>query len=91
MEDRKMLKRIDIETKEKGFVTVYRYGNDVNGNPRYLVHYLMIDLPDYISTDKTRQAGLTKYHGRAFGGGYRFTSYNVEETVNKIIDILHKD
>ena len=83
------MKRIEVQTEKYGEVVVYRYGNDVNGNPRYLVHYLMIDLPDHVSTDKTRQAGLTRYHGRAFGGGYRFTSYNIEATVNRILDILH--
>lgn len=83
------MKRIDVQTENKKIVTVYRYSNDVNGNPRYLVHYLMLDLQDYISTNKTRAAGLTKYRGRAFGGGYRFTTYNIDATVNKIIKILH--
>ncbi len=73
-----------------GPVDVYRTTNDINGNPRYIVHYLALGLPDYVSTEKTSKAGLKKYRGRDFGGGFVFTSYNVEENLEWILKKLHE-
>lgn len=78
------------EVKIEGYepIPVYRHGNDINGNPRYFVHYLALGLKSYSSTAKTRKAGLRIFHGRAFGGGYTFTSDNVDRTIQHIIKIL---
>lgn len=55
---------------------VYRINADVNGNPRYVVHFL--DLGVYIN-DYGKIPGLTKYRAKWFGGGYVFHSYNVQD------------
>lgn len=75
-----------INVKE---IQLHRTKNDVNGNPRYVVHYLALGLPDYASTKKTRAAGLKMYRGRDFGGGFVFTSYNTEHTLEWILEVLH--
>ena len=58
--------------------------NDVNGAPRYVVHFLSLNLSTY--PDRTPKAltklGLSKYRGKDFGGGYVFTSYNVEHQLD---------
>ena len=69
-------------------VSCYRYTNDTNGNPRYIVHYLAIGLDDYYATVKTRKAGLKIFHGRAFGGGFIFQSYNIHESMRHILKTL---
>jgi hypothetical protein len=57
-----------------------RTTNDGNGNPRYIVSWLALGLPAYQANDKTRRAGLRKYSGKAFGGGFVFQSYNLERS-----------
>lgn len=75
-----------INVKE---IQLHRTNNDVNGNPRYVVHYSALGLPTYESTKKTRAAGLKLYRGRDFGGGFVFSSYNTEYTLEWILEVLH--
>lgn len=75
---------------EKNQVTITSANNDVNGNPRYIVHYLSLDMSDYISTKETRSAGLSMYRGKSYGGGYVFSTYdNLERAVQKIYNKIH--
>jgi hypothetical protein len=68
-----------------------RINNDVNGNPRYVTHFLNIPLDADVSVSeryalackKANKIGGKKYHTKAFGGGIVFQSYN--------LDILTKD
>lgn len=70
-------------------IEVKRTNNDINGNPRYLVHFLALGLKDYKATSKTRKAGLTIYKGKSFGGGFVFQSYNVKDSLEFIYKTLH--
>lgn len=77
-----------------------RINNDVNGNPRYVVHYL-----DMLTQDEKRSSFLTwagvkyqlallrsatmggkKYHNKSYGGGIVFQSYNIEYELNQCFD-----
>ena len=69
-------------------IDVYGAKNDMYGNPRYIVHYLALGLDDYESTKQTRSAGLKKYRGKDFGGGFVFQSYNVQASMEKIMQKL---
>lgn len=69
---------------------LYRVNNDVNGNPRYVIHFLALGLKDYKSTKATRDAGLSIYRGKWFGGGFVFTSYNVQDSLEWILDQLNE-
>lgn len=73
-----------------------RITNDVNGNPRYVVHFMelcsdveiereTIDTLYLIAIKKARKVGGKKYHTKNFGGGIVFQSYN---TTN-LIDVLY--
>jgi len=55
---------------------------DVNGNPLYFVHYLDLGLDKYESTKLTRKAGLRKFTGKEYGGGFTFQSYNIADHAN---------
>lgn len=76
-----------------------RVNNDVNGNPRYVAHFLAFttsdDLAGYMGLDKITQKyalalsrakplGGRKFHNKQFGGGIVFTSYNIRELCEKI-------
>lgn len=69
-----------IKTEKGNAYTFTRIDSDVNGNPRYIVHWLNLGLEDYASTKATRQAGLTKYRGKRYGGGFVCQSYSLQGT-----------
>ena len=80
-----------------------RVNNDVNGNPRYVLHFLDIlnneensFLPfskkyEY-ALKKAKIIGGKKYHNKQFGGGIVFQSYNTDNLKENIIwHIFKKD
>lgn len=88
------MKTKDITLKNGETITAYQVDNDVNGNPRYVVHFLDfgIDLGEYdsIHTKKLlRKAGGKIYRAKWFGGGYLFSSYNIKATIQRAHDILN--
>jgi hypothetical protein len=71
-----------------------RINNDVNGNPRFVVHFHAIlndgeceglsILEKYeLAVKKARKVGGKMYRGRDFGGGIVFQSYDIQTTINK--------
>ena len=72
-----------VQNKE---IEVFRIPNDLNGNPRYVVHFmdLNIKLADYDNINKLY--GFKKYRAKWFGGGVVFQSYNIEDTLNFALD-----
>lgn len=73
--------KLDIETV-KGTVTAFKVNNDINGNPRWVIHYL--DLFDSYENNERLKHGLTKYRAKWFGGGYVKTSFNIENDIKDI-------
>lgn len=81
-----------------------KVNRDVNGNPRYVVHFL-----EFI-TDKDRESvkdlklntaywyelaltrakkiGGKKFHNKQYGGGIVFQSYNIKDTEKRILELL---
>ena len=76
----------EITTVKNERIKVFRIKNDVNGNPRYVVHFmdLNIKLADYDNINKLY--GFNKYRAKWFGGGVVFQSYNIEDTLNFALD-----
>ena len=71
-----------------------RVNNDVNGNPRYVCHFLDVPVEltqaeqDSMSSvsiayskalAKARKYGGRKFHNKQYGGGIVFQSYNLNE------------
>jgi hypothetical protein len=80
-----------------------RVKNDVNGNPRYVCHFLCLDVhgPDkgigyglserYAMACKLgNRAGGRKYHNKSYGGGIVFQSYNLDELCNFLNNLMEK-
>ena len=76
-------------------IDFYRIENDVNGNPRYVIHFLDIPLTEEereqnvlihyeIALKKARKIGGKKYTAKWFGGGIVFQSYSLEELSESI-------
>lgn len=81
-----------------------RINNDVNGNPRYVVHFTEVltqqekdNAPRGLNwvqncydfaLKKMRQLGGKKFSNKQYGGGIVFQSYNIQDTVNRINELL---
>ena len=62
----------------------YRIKNDVNGNPRYVLHFLAFARSYADAYPIARAAGFTAYRGRDFGGCFVTQSYSLKETSSVI-------
>lgn len=69
---------------------VYRISNCINGNPRYLVNFRELGLTNYKASKGTRKANLRIYNGNCFGGGFVFSSYNIDKSITNIINTLEE-
>ena len=72
----------------------YSVKNDVNGNPRYVTHYLAFLNRDELSEDsyalakkRANKLGFKVYRGKEFGGGFVTVSYNLENDIERIIQM----
>lgn len=72
-----------------------RIANDINGNPRYVFHFLnfiteqesqglTFDQKYKLAVKKAQKLGGKIYRGKSFGGGIVFTSYNIQSTVLRL-------
>jgi len=78
-------------------ISFTRINNDVNGNPRYVCHFLnllkdednnnTIDSKYQIAINRARTIGGKKFHNRQYGGGIVFQSYNLENTAFDILEV----
>ena len=61
-----------------------RVKNDVNGNPRFVVHYLQLADTYERALYLSRKLGGRKFHNKQYGGGIAFQSYNTDQLAEKI-------
>jgi hypothetical protein len=65
-----------------------RIKNDINGNPRYVIHFLDLN-NDYENALKTaRKLGGRKFHNKQYGGGIVFQSYNNHALANQLNQLI---
>lgn len=61
-----------------------RVNNDVNGNPRYVIHFLNI-ADNYSDALKiAKKFGGKKFHNKQYGGGIVIQSYNLQNDIELI-------
>lgn len=73
-----------------------RIKSDINGNPRYVLHFLALDVYGHesnfdlckrydlaIKLAKTKTGGR-KYHNKQYGGGIVFQSYSLPDLCNTL-------
>lgn len=65
-------------------VSFTRVNNDVNGNPRYVFHFLSIDSQYKRAVEKAKKIGGKAYRGKSYGGGIAIQSYNLHDTARDI-------
>ena len=78
-----------------------RIKNDVNGNPRYVCHFLNLDVHGYqsniglsdryaIACKLANTLGGRKYHNKSYGGGIVFQCYNLHQLCDRINELTNK-
>ena len=73
---------VEINSRD---VEVTRIDNCINGNPRYVIHFLSIADNYQDAINIAKQIGGKKYRAKWFGGGIVFSSYNIKEDLKRII------
>lgn len=63
--------------------SVYPIKNDINGNRRYVIHFLALDIPEY---DEVSRYGFSKYRGKSFGGGIVFQAVNLDDKIRYMVN-----
>jgi predicted SpoU family rRNA methylase len=79
-------------------ITFTRVSNDVNGNPRYVCHFLNLMGTFTCSVEdaykqaikKAKTIGGKKFHNKQYGGGIVFQSYNIADTERKILELVNQ-
>jgi hypothetical protein len=75
--------------------------HDVNGNPRYVCHFLHLDVHGYqsniglseryaIAVALANTLGGKKFHNKQYGGGIVFQCYNLPDLCKRINEITQK-
>ena len=67
-----------------GEVTAYGIPSDVNGNPRWVIHYRDL-YEDYRNNDRLEH-GFKLYTAKWFGGGYVIQSYDIQGDIKNIAE-----
>lgn len=67
-----------------------RINNDINGNPRYVIHFLNLDSSYQRAIKKANKLGGRKYNNKSYGGGIVFQSYNLDSLEQEIFELHDK-
>lgn len=58
-----------------------RVNNDVNGNPRYVFHFLRLADTYERALFLAKKIGGRKFHNKQYGGGIVIQSYNIDKDI----------
>ncbi len=64
-------------------IQVIRTTNDINGNPRYIVHFLALGLKNY---EDRKKVDLSMYRGSWYGGGIIIKSYDIKSDIEYYVN-----
>lgn len=67
---------IQVDGKD---IEVWKIDHDLNGNPRYVIHFLVLAQEYNEALRKVRSIGGRKYTAPWYGGGLVFSSYSLED------------
>jgi hypothetical protein len=79
-----------------------RIKNDVNGNPRYVCHFLHLDVHGMysgidlsqrytVAVALARTLGGKRFHNKQYGGGIVFQCYSLPDLCNRINELTKKE
>ena len=70
-----------------------RVNSDINGNPRYVCHFLNLIKDDEkasyeVAIKRANKLGGRKFHNKQYGGGLVFQCYNIDDLEKRIVESL---
>ena len=65
-----------------------RVNNDVNGNPRYVLHFLSLSSDYSEAVSLAKKFGGSRYKAKWYGGGIVFTTYSLKDLIDCINSAL---
>ena len=68
-----------------------RVNSDVNGNPRYVLHFTLLGNTYLEALNNSRQFGGKKYNTKSYGGGIVFQTYSLDSLTDKINNFLENN
>lgn len=71
-------------------IELTRVNNDVNGNPRYVFHFLNLSGNYETALKLAKKIGGRKFNNKQYGGGIIIQSYNIADTQKQIIQLISK-
>jgi hypothetical protein len=71
----------------KANIEFKRVNNDINGNPRYVFHYLNLADTYEEALKLAKKIGGKKFHNKQYGGGIVIQSYNLDKDAELINEI----
>ena len=80
-----MIVREAKETINGRAIPIYRINNDIDGNPRYVIHFIDIANTYKEALGISRGIGGKVYRAKWFGGGIVFKSYNLRDDLSMIV------
>lgn len=88
-----------LQNKTTNEIEFTRVNNDVNGNPRYVCHFLAFikDTDSFsslgeryqLAIKRANKIGGRKFHNKQYGGGIVFQSYNIFDTERHIHELMN--
>lgn len=79
------MSRFTVTLSNGNPVTLYQVPNNVNGNPRYVIHYLDVADTYDKALELSKKIGGRKYTAKWFGGGIVFASYNLDRDLETLL------
>jgi len=67
-----------------------RINNDVNGNPRYVFHFLELADNYNEALFLAKKIGGKKFHNKQYGGGIVVQSYNLQDECDRINELINE-
>ena len=91
------METINLNGREYNFE---RVNNDINGNPRYMIHFtaflrdeerevMNIEKAYIIGLNRAKSIGGKAYTGKEYGGGIVLQSYNLKDTTMRVEETLY--
>ena len=92
----------NFKTSPESTIEWTRINNDVNGNPRYVCHFLCLNTEEELNSaewipnkyelalKRAKKIGGKKFHNKQYGGGIVFQAYSLQDTEQSIKEVTGK-
>jgi len=77
----------EIDSRKPYKIEFTRANNDINGNPRYICHFLAISNNYDKAVELANSIGGRKHNTKSYGGGLIFSTYNTDNLKSQLLEL----